>query len=78
MPPAHTPDTYATINAACSQFGFSRSTFYRMLADSTSGLREILSRIPPGSGRIRVPLQAFEAWLLRRGSCARSCRRKQA
>ena len=59
------PDTYASINEACERFGISRRTFYRMLAEEP-GLAELVVRIPPGSGRIRVPLNRFERWLLER------------
>lgn len=69
MSTAPTPDTYTTINAACHRFGISRSTFYRMLADPSSGLAELIIRIPPGTGRIRVPLQAFERWLCSKRRC---------
>jgi len=56
-------DRYLSINKACEAFSFSRSTFYRMLDDPKSGLREIVVRIPPETGRIKVPQAAFEAWL---------------
>ncbi len=57
------PDHYVTVNQACARFSMSRSSIYRMLADPDSGLSAILVRIPPGTGRLRVPLRAFEAWL---------------
>lgn len=60
------PDTYVSINEVCRQFGFSRQTFYRMLADPDGGLGELVLRIPPRTGRIRVPVRRFEAWLLAR------------
>lgn len=60
------PETYLTIDAACARFCLSRRTFYRMLADPKSGLREVVVRIPPRTGRIRVPANRFEQWLLAR------------
>jgi predicted DNA-binding transcriptional regulator AlpA len=56
-------DQYLTINEACKAFGFSRSTFYRMHDDPGTGLRDVVIRIPPGSGRIRIPRGGFETWL---------------
>jgi len=58
-----TAERYLSINDACQAFSFSRSTFYRMLDDPRSGLQEIVIRIPPVTGRIKVPHAAFEAWL---------------
>ena len=65
-------DRYLSINDACEAFSFSRSTFYRMLDDRDSGLREIVVRIPPKTGRIRVPQAAFEAWLRQKRRRSRS------
>jgi hypothetical protein len=56
-------DVFLSINQACEAFSFSRSTFYRMLDDPSSGLKEIVVRIPPVRGRIKVPRAAFESWL---------------
>jgi predicted DNA-binding transcriptional regulator AlpA len=64
------PDQYAPIKKTCERFGFSRATFYRMLADEKSGLEEVIRRVPPLTGRIRVPQRAFENWLSRRNGCA--------
>ena len=58
------PDTYLSINQTCERFGISRRTFYRMLEDPS--LADLVVRIPPGTGRIRVPLKRFERWLLER------------
>jgi len=60
------PDTYLTIDAACARFGFSRRTFYRMLANRKSGLCKVVVRVPPRTGHIRVPANRFEQWLLER------------
>ena len=57
------PDTFVSVNEACRLFGISRRTFYRMLADPDGGLDEVVLRIPPATGRYRVPLQRFEQWL---------------
>ena len=59
------PETYLSIDLACKQFGVSRRTFYRMLAREP-GLAELVVRIPPKTGRIRVPLRRFEQWLRER------------
>jgi hypothetical protein len=59
------PDSYLTINEACELFALSRSTFYRMLRDVELGLGEIVVRVPPNTGRIRVPAKGFEDWLRR-------------
>jgi len=58
------PDSYLSINQTCQRFGISRRTFYRMLEDPS--LADLVVRIPPGTGRIRVPLKRFERWLLER------------
>ncbi len=63
-----TEPQFLSINEVCQRYGISRTTFYRMLASSTSGLRSIVVRIPPPRGRVRVPLVEFEAWLRRRTS----------
>ena len=56
-------DTYLSVNQACRQFGFSRSTFYRMLHDPKLDLEDVVVRIPPVTGRIKIPAQRFEEWL---------------
>ena len=61
------PDTYVSVNDACKRFGVSRRSFYRWLADPETGLANVVVRIPPGTGRIRVPVRRFEQWLRRRG-----------
>lgn len=58
-------ERYDSVTGTCKRFRISRSTFYRMLADRHSGLSKILIRIPPITGRIRVPQSAFEEWLLK-------------
>jgi hypothetical protein len=60
------PDHYATIQKTCERYSIGRSTFYRMLSDPLSGLAEVVVRIPPMTGRLRVPERAFEAWLSKR------------
>lgn len=57
---------FLSIDEVCRRYAFSRSTFYRMLGDPKSGLRAVVVRIPPPRGRVRVPVEAFEAWLRRR------------
>ncbi len=57
------PDQYLSVDQTCSQFTLSRSTFYRLLRDAGSGLNELIVRVPPRTGRIRVPARGFEEWL---------------
>ncbi|MCO5164878.1 MAG: helix-turn-helix domain-containing protein [Planctomycetes bacterium] len=68
---AHEPQPYLSINNVCRRFAISRSTFYRLLADPDTGLEELVVRIPPRTGRLRVPAHAFEEWLRGRGDSAR-------
>lgn len=56
-------DTYLSIIQTCERFRLSRSTFYRMLRDPDLDLEEIVVRVPPVTGRIRVPARRFEDWL---------------
>lgn len=56
-------ETFLTIDEACRRFGLGRRTFYRMLADPGGGLAQVVVRVPPGTGHIRVPVRRFEAWL---------------
>jgi len=56
------PDFYVSIREACDRFGISRRTFYRMLGREPE-LADLVVRIPPETGRIRVPLLQFESWL---------------
>lgn len=57
------PDTFVSIDEACIIFGISRRTFYRLLADRRAGLDQVVLRIPPRTGHIRVPVRRFEEWL---------------
>ena len=59
-------EEYGTVQETCDRFKIGRSTFYRMLADTKSGLAGLVVRIPPLTGRVRVPLRAFESWLRKR------------
>lgn len=61
-----TKPEFLSIDEVCERYGISRSTFYRMLGNPKNGLRGVVVRIPPPRGRIRVPLEAFEAWLKKR------------
>lgn len=65
-PTADQPQHYLSVNELCRRYGISRTSFYRMRATPELGLAEILVRIPPPNGRIRVPVGAFEEWLRRR------------
>jgi len=58
-------ETYASVAEICRQYRFSRMTFYRMLNDPQSGLGEIVVRVPPVTGVVRVPRLAFDEWLRR-------------
>lgn len=53
---------YLTVNQSCEVAGFSRTTFYKLLDKKTSGLANIVCRIP-GSGRIRVPSECYVRWI---------------
>ena len=53
---------YLSVNQACEVAGFSRTTFYKILDDKSSGLATIVCRIP-GSGRIRVPSERYARWI---------------
>lgn len=59
------PDRYLPVPEACKRFGFSRSTFYRLLA-SNPELEDhgTIVRVPPVTGRIKVPAARFERWLI--------------
>jgi predicted DNA-binding transcriptional regulator AlpA len=56
-------EQYLTVSETCERFEISRATFDRMLRDESSGLAEVIVRLPPVTGRVKVPLRAFEAWL---------------
>jgi len=60
-------DEFLPIADVCDRFRFSRSTFYRMLRDRESGLADLVIRVPPHTGRVRVPVRAFEELLRREG-----------
>lgn len=66
------PDCYRTIAETCARFSIGRSTFYRMLADPASGLSDVVVRVPPVTGRLRVPERAFEEWLRKRNGGPKS------
>lgn len=57
---------YLTVAQTCERFEISRATFDRTLRDPSSGLSEVIVRLPPVTGRVKVPLRAFEAWLRER------------
>jgi hypothetical protein len=69
--PDSTVDRYVSVNEACAQFSISRASFYRMLGAPSSGLREIVIRVPPVTGRLRIPLNGFERWLQAKPSTGR-------
>jgi len=52
------------VNEACKAFGFSRSTFYRMREELERD--EVVFRLPPETGPLRVDPKAFLAWAKRR------------
>jgi hypothetical protein len=60
--PASAPlDTFLSVSETLRRFGISRSAFYDMVRNTD--LEHILVRVPPGTGRIRVPARRFEEWL---------------
>lgn len=59
-------EQYLSVQETCERFQISRATFDRTLRDPSSGLAEVIVRFPPATGRAKVPLRAFEAWLRER------------
>jgi hypothetical protein len=59
------PDTWVPVNEACARLSVSRSTFYELLRNELTGLGAIVRRIPPGTGRLRVPLRQLEQLVAR-------------
>ncbi len=61
-------DSDMTIDEVCGTYRMSRTKFYRILRDPSSGLEDVVVRIPPvPTGRILIPRVAFEEWLKRSG-----------
>ncbi|MGE0713042.1 MAG: hypothetical protein AB7N76_09655 [Planctomycetota bacterium] len=55
-----------TVSQACARLSISRSTFYRLPLEALA--REgVVARIPPGTGALRVDVDALWAWLRRTG-----------
>lgn len=54
---------YLTVGETCKRFEISRATFDRMMRDERCTLRDVVIRVPPLTGRVKVPLREFEAWL---------------
>jgi membrane-bound lytic murein transglycosylase B len=75
--PAPADPEYLSVNETCARYGFSRGTFDRMLRDASSGLADVVVRVPPVTGRVKVPTAAFEAWLRARPQ-GRKSRRSRA
>lgn len=59
-------EVFLSVSETCERFQISRATFDRMLRDTSNGLTEVIVRLPPTTGRVKVPLQAFQAWLRER------------
>jgi hypothetical protein len=59
IPGPQEPEAYVGVKEACRVFEISRRTFDRLLGDLDSGLSDIIVRIPPRTGRIKVPLRGF-------------------
>lgn len=64
--------TYLKVTEACELADIGRSTFYRLLDDPESGLRDVVVRLPV-LGHIRVPRDRFCAWV--EGRMPRSVRK---
>lgn len=64
-----------TVTQACREFSMSRSVFERDLADPSTGLRDVVIQRGPKC-KIRVPMDAFAAWLRDR-AVAKQGRRRQ-
>lgn len=59
--PVEEPTRYLTVNEVCETFGFGRTKFYEMLR--TTDLEDVVVRVPPPRGPLRIPLQDFKRWL---------------
>lgn len=59
-------ERYLSVRETCERFQISRATFDRMLRDPSSKLTEVIVRLPPTTGRVKVPQHAFETWLRER------------
>lgn len=66
--PGDSNSEFLSVNETCATFNFSRSTFYRMYEDPGLELKKFILRIPPVSGRLRIPKSEFIDWLKRRSS----------
>lgn len=51
---------YLTLTETAERYQVSRRTLARMMADPSSGLADIVVRVPPITGKVRVPVAAFE------------------
>ena len=69
---------FLSVNETCARYGFSRGTFDRMLRDPSSGLSEVIVRVPPVTGRVKVPTVAFEERLKSRGGRAQRRPKRRA
>ena len=56
------PRPYLNVQQACRLLQVGRSTFYRILADPSSGLADVALRIPV-VGRMRFPERKLRRWL---------------
>jgi hypothetical protein len=56
-----------SIEETCKEFGFSRTTWDRWLADPITKLEDVILRPNGPGGRVLVPVETFEKWLRERG-----------
>jgi hypothetical protein len=54
-------EPYLSIDDVCKKFDISRTTFYELLPAAEAA--EVVVRVPPPTGVVRVPVVRFEAWL---------------
>lgn len=62
---------YMTMKETAERYSVSVRTLGRMLADPSTGFADIVVRVPPVTGQVRVPVVAFERFLEERGGTRR-------
>lgn len=63
LPPASDGDRLLTISECCTACGISRQTFYNWLNDPSLGFAELVVRVPPPNGRLRIRESRLREWL---------------
>ena len=60
--------SYLTLKETAERYSVSRSTLARMMADPSTGFADIVVRVPPVTGQVRLPVMAFEKLLEQTGT----------